>query len=158
MSKIYGLLFLYGLWPCVLVGSTTASATVTYSIGSVDAISISGNPGNLNITDAVAGSSPTSATDATTTYAITTNNTSRKVTGALASDMPNGVSLAVNLDAPSGASSTGATTLSTTAANLVTGLATEAQGGLSITYSLSATVSADQVTGSTNSVTYTIGP
>lgn len=144
--------------PYYLVAATTATATVTYTIGSVDAISVSGNPGTLTVNTAVAGSSLTSASDATTTYAVTTNNTARKVTGSLASNMPTGVTLTVNLTAPTGGTSTGATTLSTTAANLVTGIANIAQGSLTVTYNLSATVSASQVSNSTNTVTYTIGP
>ncbi len=141
-----------------IYSATTATSTVTYTVGSIDAISVSGNPGPLNVTTAVAGSAPTSATDATTTYAVTTNNTARKVTGGLASAMPTGITLTASLAAPSGGTSAGAVTLTTTATSLVTGIANVAQGSLAITYTLAASVDAAQVAGSTNTVTYTIGP
>lgn len=141
-----------------LYGATTAPATLTYTIGSINAITVSGNPGTLTINSAVAGSAPTNAVDATTTYAVTTNNTAIKVTAALSSNMPSGVTLTASLVAPTGATSAGAVSLSTTSQSLVTGIANIAQSGLSITYTLSATVSAAQVTNATNTVTYTIGP
>ena len=72
--------------------------------------------------------------------------------------MPTGVTLTVNLVAPTGGTSAGATTMTTTAASLVTGIANLAQSSLTVTYTLAATVSASQVTGATNTVTYTIGP
>lgn len=141
-----------------LFGSNSAQATVTYTIGSVDSITVSGNPGNLNITAAVAGSALTNATDATTTYSVTTNNSSRKIYGSVASAMPTGVTLDVSLTAPTGGSSSGNVALTTTAAALVTSISNIAQAALGITYTLSATLSASQVSGSTNTITYTIGP
>jgi hypothetical protein len=140
-----------------LEGSTTATATVNYNISSIDAISVSGNPGTLTINTATAGSAPTSVTDSSTTYAITTNNTSRNITGALASTMPTGITLSATLVAPSVGTSAGDVALSTTAASLVTGIANISQSSMMITYSLDATVSAAQGSGS-NTVTYTIGP
>lgn len=154
----FGILFGLCIHHASMMGATTATATVTYTIGSIDSISVSGNPGPLNVTTATPGSGPTSATDVTTTYSVTTNNTARKITGAVASSMPSGVTLDVSLAAPSGATSAGTVNLTTTAASLVTGIANIAQGSLAITYTLAATVSAAQVAGSTNTVTYTIGP
>ncbi len=141
-----------------LDAATTANATVTYTISSIDSISVSGNPGSMTINSATAGSNPTAATDATTTYSVTTNNSARKVTGQLASAMPSGVTLSVTLGAPSGGTSAGAVSLTTAAQNLVTGISSVAQGSLTITYSLSATLAASQVSGATNTVTYTLGP
>lgn len=143
----------------VLFAASTATATVTYTIGSIDAITVSGNPAPLNVTTAVAGSPPSSASDSSTTYAVTTNNTSRKITGAVASTMPTGTTLSVNLTAPSGGSvSAGAVALTTTAQSLVTGIDQLAQSNLGITYTLTATSAAAPVVAATNTVTYTIGP
>lgn len=138
--------------------ATTATATITYTIGSIDAIAVSGNPGPLNVTAATAGSAPSSASDASTTYAVTTNNTARRITASLATNMPSGVTLSVALAAPTGATSLGAVNVSTTAATLVTGISNIAQAGLAITYTLTASPSAAQVTAATNTITYTIGP
>lgn len=141
-----------------LNASDTAMATVTYTIGSIDSITVSGNPGTLVINSSTAGSGPDSATDSSTTYAVTTNNSVREVTAALTSNMPLGVTLTVDLVAPTGATSQGATSLSTTSASLVTGIGNLSQASLGITYVLSATVAAAQTSNATNTVTYTIGP
>lgn len=138
--------------------ATTATATVTYTIGSIIAISVSGNPGTLTVNSATAGSNPTSATDATTTYAVTSNIATQRVTGAIATAMPTGTTLSVNLAAPSGGTSAGTVALTTTAQNLVTGISNIAAAGNVITYTLAATVAAATVTNATNTVTYTIGP
>lgn len=145
-------------FPMFSWGATTATATVTYTIGTITAISVSGNPAALTINSAVAGSAPTSATDATTTYAVTTNTTAQRVTAAVASAMPSGVTLSVNLAAPSGATSAGNVALTTTSQALVTGLSNVASASNTITYTLAATVNAASVANATNTVTYTIGP
>lgn len=138
--------------------ATTATATVTFTIGSIDSISVSGNPAAFVINSATAGSPPTTLTDTTTTYALTTNNTARKITGAIDTAMPTRVTLSVTLAAPSTGTSAGAVALSTTAANLVTAIANVAQSGLQITYTLAATVNAAPAALTTRTVTYTIGP
>ncbi|OJU80004.1 MAG: hypothetical protein BGO10_06855 [Chlamydia sp. 32-24] len=139
-----------------LQAATTATATVTYTIGAISAITVSGNPGPLNVNAAVAGSPPSSATDSTTTYSVTTNGTNMKITGSVGAALPTGVSLAVTLAAPSGATSAGAVNLTTTAQNLVTGLTGVAASALGITYALTATAAAVPVSGATAVVTYTI--
>lgn len=156
---IIGVLATFGsLTMMQMEAATTATATITYTIGSIDSISVSGNPAPFVINSAVAGSGPTVATDTSTTYAVTTNNTARRVTGQVATAMPTGVSLSVALAAPTGATSVGSVALTTVAQALVTGIASLAQGSLTITYSLAATMAAAQVTAATNTVTYTIGP
>lgn len=132
--------------------ATTATSTVTYTVSSVSAITVSGNPATLVV------SPPNTVTDATTTYSVTTNGTSLRVTGAISAALPSGVSLAANLAAPTGGTSAGTVTLGTTAANLVTGITRVSQSGLGITYSLTATAAATPITGSTVVVTYTITP
>ena len=139
-------------------GSSTATATVTYTINSIDSIAVSGNPGPLNITTATAGSNPSSAVDSSTTFAVTSNNSSRKITASLASNMPPNITLSVDMVAPTGATSAGSIALDTTTQSLVTGIGNLAQGSLGITYILTATTSASPVTAATNTVTYTIAP
>lgn len=145
------------LIPRLLEGTGTANATLTYTISSVDALSVSGNPGTLSITAAVAGSNPTSATDSTTTYNVTTNNTSRHIYAVLSSTMPSGVTLYITMIAPSGATSAGAIAVSTTSIALVSGVKQLYASSLTITYTLNATASAAQVSSASNTVTYTIG-
>jgi hypothetical protein len=69
--------------------------------------------------------------------------------------MPAGLTLNVNLAAPTGATSAGLTALGTGAVDLVTGIAKQKGTTLSVTYELAATVVAGVVSG-TKVVTYTI--
>lgn len=155
----YFSLIALSLYNFSIEGALTATATVTYTIEEIDPISVSGNPAPLVISSATAGSQPSVATDSSTTWAVTSNTTyPTKVTGELAQPMPTGVTLSVNLQAPTGATSLGTVPLSTSPADLVTGIGNVAEGSLMITYTLAASVNATQVTGATNTVTFTEGP
>ncbi|HKP75602.1 MAG TPA: hypothetical protein VJT67_08670, partial [Longimicrobiaceae bacterium] len=115
----------------------TATQDVSFEVQAVSQLSFSGSPA-LVIAAATAGSAPTSVS-ANATYAVTTNETDRKITAQIDSDMPAGVDLTVSLAAPSGGTSAGAVSLSTTAHDVVTGISTLNASGLGVTYSLSAT-------------------
>lgn len=130
--------------------------TVTFSIDPINQMSVSGNPGALTINAATAGSAPTSVSDASTTWAITTNQTGTKVTAAIDQAMPANVTLRVSLAAPSNASSAGAVPLTTSAADVVTGITKLSESGKVITYTLSATAAADVVANASRTVTYTV--
>lgn len=137
-------------------GRASAQATqdVSFEVQAINELSFTGSP-SLVINTATAGSAPTSAT-ANATYAVTTNETNRKITAEIDSDMPTGLTLTVSLAAPSGGTSAGAVSLSTTAHDVVTGIATQNASGLSVSYSLSATSAAGVVAADTRTVTYTI--
>lgn len=130
--------------------------TVTFEVQAINEMSVSGDPGALTINTATAGSAPTAVTDASTTYAITTNQTGTKITGAVDLAMPNGVTLAVNLAAPTGATSAGDVVLGTVDADVVTGITQLNEAGKTITYTLSAAPSAGVVASTTRTVTYTV--
>jgi hypothetical protein len=132
----------------------TATQTVSYEVTAINEISVAGSP-SLVINDATPGTGLTSAS-ASGTYAITTNETNRKVTAQIDTNMPSGVTLSVTLAAPTGGTSTGAVTLSTTAQDVVTGVSNVNQSGLSISYGLAATVAAGVVAAGNKTVTYTI--
>lgn len=129
---------------------------VTFSIDPINEMSVSGNPGALTINAAPAGSAPTSVSDASTTWAITTNQTGTKVTAAIDQAMPANVTLRVSLAAPTGATSTGPVALGTSGADLVTGITKLNESGKVITYTLSATAAADVVANASRTVTYTV--
>lgn len=137
-----------------IASAQTATQTVTFQVDAINQIAFSGSP-SLVISTATAGSDPTSAT-ATGTWAVTTNQTGAKITASIGSNMPSGLTLTVNVAAPSVGSSTGAQTLSTTAVDVVTGITKHAQGGMSLSYSLSATAAAGVVSSTSRTVTYTI--
>lgn len=132
----------------------SATQVVSYQVTAVSEISVSGTP-SLVINNATPGSGLTSAS-ATGTYAITTNETNRKITAQIDLAMPTGVTLSVTLAAPTGGTSSGTKNLTTLAQDVVTGVSTVDQSGLSITYGLSATVAAGVVPAGNRTVTYTI--
>ncbi len=130
--------------------------TVSFEVRAINQMSVSGNPGALVISTATAGSAPTDATDATTTWAVTTNQTGTKVTAAIDLAMPSGVTLKVNLGAPTGATSAGSVSLGTTAVDLVTGITKLNASAKTVTYTLSATPAAGVVASASRTVTYTV--
>lgn len=155
---IVGLAFLVVLLglTALTMAANTAQQTVTYEVTAINEISVSGDPTNLVVNTATAGSEPTADTDATTTWAVTTNESSKKMTGSIDSNMPANTTLEVNLAAPTGGTGQGDVTLSTTAGDLVTGIATVAESGLTITYTLSATIAAGVVAQAQKTVTLTL--
>lgn len=135
----------------------TASQTVTFQVTPINELSVSGNPGALVVSTATAGQAPDIVSDASTTYAITTNESDRKITGAINTAMPSGVTLRVALQAPAGSgTSQGPTALTTTAQDLVTGISTLNEASRAITYSLQASSAAGVVPSASKTVTLTI--
>lgn len=134
---------------------TSTTATVTFEVQPISELSLSGSPAALTVSAAAPGAEPTAATDATTTWSITTNETNRKVTAAI-DPLPEGVTLVVDMAAPPGATSAGSVRLGSTAVDLVTGISTVQASGLPITYMLTAATSAGVVAPTTTVVTFTI--
>jgi hypothetical protein len=135
----------------------TANQTVTIVVSDINVISVTSSTVSLTIDSATAGSNPDSDSDNSTSYSITTNGTAKKITAALGSAYASGISLGMNLTAPSGGSSAGLTTLTTSAQDLVTGIASVAEGTLTIAYTATATPSAaSNGAGESQTVTLTI--
>ena len=137
-----------------VVASAQVTQVVTFQVNAINQISVSGSP-SLLINTATAGSAPTSAT-AAASWAVTTNQTGAKITASLNSAMPAGLTLSVDMTAPTGATGAGATALGTTAVDVVTGITKLAQGALGVTYTLDATPAAGVVASTTRTVTFTI--
>ncbi len=131
-----------------------ATQNVTFQVNAINQITVTGSP-SLIISTATAGSAPTAATGSGN-WAVTTNQSNAKVTAELDSDMPAGLTLTVNLGAPSGALSAGVVTLTSASVDVVTGITKQAAGALSVGYSLSATTAAGVVSSTSRTVTYTI--
>lgn len=134
---------------------STASHNVSYSVSAINQIAVTGAP-SLSITTATAGSAPASVTDATSSWAITTNQTTKKLTASLNTAMPTGVTLEVSAAAPSGATGAGFQTLGTSSVDVVTAISQVAGSGMALTYRLSATLAAGAITSATKTVTYTL--
>ena len=134
--------------------TATSEQEVSFEVTAINLIQFSGSP-SLTISSATAGSAPTSAT-ANATYAITTNESGRKIIAELDSDMPAGVTLSVSLAAPSGATSAGAVQLTDAPQAVVTDIDAVNASGLNVTYTLTATPAAGVVANGSRTVTYTI--
>lgn len=134
---------------------TALNQSVTVSVDTINELTVSGSV-TLNIDSATAGAAPDSDTDATTTYAVTVNGTGKKITGSLDAAYASGISLQLQLGAPTGGSSS-QKTLTTSAQDLVTSFGKVAESGLSVTYTASATVLADSNgAGQSRTVTLTL--
>lgn len=141
--------------PFGLAKAQTATQTLTFAINAINQIAFVGTP-SLTISTAAAGAAPTSVTNATATWAVTTNQTGAKITASIPAAMPAGLTLSANLTAPAGATSASYKSLSTTATDLVTGITKVAQGALGVLYKLDATPAAGVVTSASRVVTFTI--
>ena len=138
----------------------TATQAVSLSVSKVYRIAITGAATiNLGITAGTAGTDAlTPATDATTTYAITQNNSSStKVTAHLDAVMAKGkleVALASGLGTSAGTKDISNAT-SGSAVNVVTGIAMGAESGQSISYTFSANAS-EGIFSASKTVTLTV--
>ncbi len=158
MKNLFSILVLAflccGLATTAIAQSTTQDVTIV--IADINEISVSGNL-TLTINSATAGSNPDDATDNTTSYSITTNGTLKKITGQLDVVYAAGISLKVNLSAPTGGTSQGQKTLTTIAQDLVTGISGLAESAIQIAYTASATAAVPpNGAGETHTVTFTI--
>ena len=133
----------------------TVTQTVTFQVDAVNQLGVAGSP-TLAVTAAVPGNPPTTATAAGNTWAVTTNQSTAKITASIGVAMPAGVTLSANLGAPAGAASAGLVALGTAAVDVVTGITKLNASGLSLSYQLDATSAAGVVTSTTRVVTYTI--
>jgi hypothetical protein len=136
--------------------SQTATQTVTYQVTAINQMSITGAAPTLIVNTATAGSAPTTATSSGITWAVTTNQTGAKISAAIPTVMPAGLTLSATMGAPAGATSAGIKPITTTAVDLVTGITKLNASGLTLTYSLDATTAAGVVASGTRVVTFTV--
>lgn len=81
--------------PSALFAASNDTTTVNYEVQAINEFSISGNPAPMVISalQGEAGTELAYVTDETTTYSITTNQTSRKITVGLNTAMPTATEL-----------------------------------------------------------------
>lgn len=141
--------------PLAAQGQTTVTQTVTYEVQAINKISLN-TPVTLVINAATAGALPDDATDDTTTYSITTNETGKKITASIDSPMPAGLLLKVLLDSPSTTgTSAGEVRLTTTPQDVVTGIGPATASKIRIFYTLSGTAAVAPTSGQ-RSVTFSL--
>lgn len=140
---------------CVLALAATLVGAATVE---AQTMLVSGSPGLLRVSSAVAGSEPVAVSNATTTYTVVTPmpNRTYKITARLDVAMPVGLTLTATLAAPPAATSVGAVALDVTDRDVVTGIRRNLTSTRSITYQFVATVAAGVVPLSSRTVTLTI--
>lgn len=140
-------------------GLATTTQDVTIVVEEVNQISVSA-PVTLTFDAATAGSDFDDVTNDGSTYAVTTNGESRKITGKLGAAFASGITLSVELEAPTGATAESAQPLpsgASEAVDLVSGISGVSESGLGITYTAAATAAtASNGTGETQTVTFTV--
>lgn len=121
-------------------------------------VNVSGNPGLLRISTAIAGSQPIAVSNSSTTYTVTTGNPNRlyKITARLSAPMPVGVTLTASLAAPPGATALGPIILDAIDRDVVLDIPRRTTATQAITYALSATVAAGVIPNSSRTVTLTL--
>ena len=129
----------------------TATQTFNLSVASIYKISVSGDPGDMTIDDAVPGSDPTPVTDNSTTYSITHNDADgAKITASLAPALAAGYTLEIALNGGA------AVDISTLAQDAVANVARGASAGNSIVYTFSAEADAGPMSSTSETVTLTV--
>ena len=121
-------------------------------------LNVSGDPGLLRVTTAIAGSEPIPVTNAATTYTVTTGNPNRnhKVMARLSAPMPIGVTLSATFAAPPGATSLGPVALDGIDRDVVIDIPRRTTATQAITYALNATAAAGVIPNSSRTVTLTL--
>ena len=158
MRALRGILFFLALViPAVLHGQGTAAQSVTLQVQPVTKLGVSGNPGALVISDAVAGVSTMSVQDNSSAYNLTTNLDNMKIVASIDNPMPAGTSLMMSLASANGTSA-GLVDVSnaTLPVNVVTGIGRGAQTSQTIGYVFSADAEVGGIPSQTRTITLTL--
>ncbi|MEP6619078.1 MAG: hypothetical protein ABJE47_07185 [bacterium] len=106
--------------------------------------------------DAVPGAQPSALTDQTARYSVTVASGRMKIAGQLDTPLPSGVTIKIQLAAPSGATSMGSVVLTDTPQDLVRFIPPGQRTGLPVTLILTATVTAGIVSYAASHVVLTL--
>ena len=143
-------------WPRPLLLAITLSLATSQLAAQGTSIAITTPPAALVVASAVAGTAPTPHTDQSARYAVNVASGRMKVVGQLDSPLPPGVTLTVELLAPSGAVSLGRIVLTTQGQDLVRFIPPGQHTGLPLTLALSASVSAGVIAYGSSSLVLTL--
>ena len=161
LQHVKGLAALIAVFVCLplLAASSaaqTASQDVTIVVKEVNVLAVSSSEVLLTVEKAEAGGAPVAASNASTSYSITTNGAAKKISAAINAPYPEGIKLKVALAAPDGGASTGPRVLSTDAVDVVTDLSRVIGSDLPIAYEAVVSPQAAPTTGETRTVVFTI--
>jgi hypothetical protein len=162
MKKLFILsaaMILIAVMSSVAMAATTGTQTVTYTMPGITNISINDGTVNLVLVDPDDPTKdPTPVSNDDTSYNIWTNKACH-ITGQLSPAMNTGLTLTIEMTAPTGGTSTAVGFTSTTsgAQSLITGIPKGTkEAAKTIKYTLSATVDAEPTTTGSTTVTFTI--
>ena len=133
----------------------SASQTLNFEIQNIAVLTLAPGSLTLVVNTATAGASYATPASALSAYDITNNQGGHKITAAVDSNMPAGMTLTASLAAVGGGASAGAQTLTTTAVDVVTAIGAVSTSGSVIHYTLTVPAVASPTTWS-RIVTYTI--
>jgi hypothetical protein len=121
-----------------LASSVATAQTATQQIGieirPINKLAVVGSTSFVIPAKKTAG--PASVSLASASYAVTTNEDNRRITVALDEAMPDGVTLTMKMDAPTGATTNDAVVLSTAPQTAVNGISRLNAGNLNISFAL----------------------
>jgi len=135
---------------------SSANQTVGFEVGPIAELSVSGNPGLLNVHTATAGEQPDPATDTSTTYAVTSNLSRARILASLDANMPSHVELDLHLDGAGVGFSFGWVPLSEFGQTVLWDIEPVASGGHEIDYRLLAAADASVIFDGSRTVTLTL--
>ena len=138
------------------MAGNTANQTVGFEVSPIAELSVSGNPGLLNVHTATAGEQPDPATDTSTTYAVTSNLSRARILASLDANMPPHVELDLHLDGAGVGLSFGWTPLSEFGQTVLWDIEPVASGGHEIDYRLLAAADASVIFDGSRTVTLTL--
>jgi hypothetical protein len=132
VKKIFGIAVLVSvsLAANLAMAEDAVQQTITVRVDAINEVSVNGELNTL-VMSSQKGSAANNAT-----WAVTTNETNKRLFGSIDADMPPGVTLSIELEAPDKASSNGPVVLSTTPRDLVTGISRVAEANLKAVYTL----------------------
>jgi hypothetical protein len=136
---------------------SSVSQIVTVEVKPITKIAVSGNPGALIITEAVAGENLSAVEDENTRYSVTTNLDNMKIVASINDPMPSGTKLLINLQSSRGYS-VGTVDIShaLSSVNVVTGLSRNSDRDQTIKYTFAADANVAEIPMQSRTVTLTL--
>lgn len=145
------------LVPQLLLAQGVATQSVSLEVKPVTKLSVTGNPGSLVISDAVAGVTEMSVQDNSSAYNVTTNLDNMKIVASIDSPMPVGTRLLVSLSSSNGTSAGFVDVSSATLpVTVVTGIGRGAQTSQTIAYEFRANAEVGGIPSQSRTITLTL--
>ncbi|MBM4162633.1 MAG: hypothetical protein FJ217_16230 [Ignavibacteria bacterium] len=136
---------------------SSVNQIVTVEVKPITIIAVNGNPGALNIIDALGGTDELSVSDQNTRYSMVTNLDNMKIVASVNDPMPAGTRLMIRLESTSGESN-GEVDISSarTPVNVVSGIGRGSDLNQTITYTFAADANVSEISAQSRVITLTL--